>query len=385
MAYSIDDAKKLFSDRAGTRGISSNVTPAKFNRFWGSAELKFFNTRYDEYSKKQTISDSISKWMTDPTYIPIDSNGFFLFFKNMNLLHVDSMSAYLPVTGTSIATLNTLTPGTGYTDGSYFVPLTGGTGTQATAYIVVFGGVVVSVLPQIQGSGYAAGDTLSASLPAGSGFTIKVATVTGSVTDYPVTRVEKQRIAKHLSSQYDAPSPEFPIYTQYATSFRFYPNIPYAKIVYLQQPIWSFWAYKLAGYIDTLTGLVGGSAYTNGLYENVPLTGGQGNGALATITVAGGEVTSVVLSNPGKLYVNADVLSASAADIGGTGTGFTITISSLIQGTIRPIYDAVNSVQPLWSDDDISSIIDLSLQDAAQSARDTELQQFAQMQTKSQQ
>lgn len=382
--YNINDVFNLLKDRAGTRGISSNITPAKFNRWLASAELKFFNQRYDEYARKQTISDSISKWMTDPIYLPIDANGVYTFFTDMNLLHVDSMSAYLVTTGTKIATLGTLVPGSGYTDGKYHLALTGGTGTGATAYIVVSGGLVISCLPELQGSGYVVGDTLSAAIPVGSGFSIKVASVTGATTEYKVKRVEKQRIAANLSSEYDAPTQEFPIYTQYATSFQFWPpNLGFAKTVYLQQPVWSYWAYTLNGYINTLTGLVGGSLYTTGVYQNVPLTGGAGNGALATIVVSGGAVTSVTITNPGKLYLTGDVLSALVANIGGTGLGFTTTVSSILNP--RPVYDPINSVQPLWNNDDISTIVDLALMDAAQSARDTEAQQFAQLQSKTQQ
>lgn len=385
--YSINDIFNLFKDRAGTRGVSSNVSPNKFNRWFGSAELKFFNERWDEYAKKQTISDSISKWFTDPMYIPVSSTGLFPFFENMNLLHVDSMSAYLVTTGTMIATLGSLSPGSGYTDGSYYLPLTGGAGTLATAFIVVVGGIVVFCAPSQQGSGYAIGNTLTAALPGGgSGFTIQVASLTGSTADIAVTRVEKQLVAGNLSSTYDAPTQDFPIYTQYSNSFQFYPkNLGFAKIVYLQQPVWSFWAYKLQGYIATLTGLIGGSSYTNGIYQNVPLTGGLGNSALATITVAGNVVTSVVITNQGKIYAVGDTLSAANGNIGGTGTGFSINVSSLVQGSIRPIYDPNNSVQPKWSNDDISTIVDLALFDASISARDKELGAFAINAQKSQQ
>jgi hypothetical protein len=386
MQYNIDQIFSLFKDRAGTRGISSSVSPARFNRWWNSAEIKFFNTMYDMYSKKQTISDSITKWMTDPTYLPIGANGFFNFFPNMNLLHVDSMSAFLVTSGTKIATLGTITPGSLYTDGSYFVPLTGGTGSGATAFIVVLNGIVVSCLPQQQGSGYVVGDTLSATLPVGSGFSIPVATLTGAVTEYKVKRVEKQRWAANVSSQYDAPTQEFPIYGQFSNSFQFAPaNLGFAKTVYLQQPIWSLWAYNLAGYISTLTALVGGNSYVNGTYFNVPMTGGSGNGALATIIVSGGSVSSVVLTNFGKLYQVGDVLSANPINIGGAGAGFSINVSSLIESTIRPVYDPINSVQPKWNPDDVSTIIDLALQDAAIYNRDQELAAFANNASKSQQ
>lgn len=84
----------------------------------------------------------------------------------------------------------------------------------------------------------------------------------------------------------------------------------------------------LAG--ETLTA---GAAYTNGNYVNVPLTGGTGTGAQANISVVGNVITSVVVILPGSNYVIGDVLSAAAADIGGTGAGFTWQVDSL-QGTV---------------------------------------------------
>jgi hypothetical protein len=83
-----------------------------------------------------------------------------------------------------IAFYDTLVGGTGYTNGSYTNrPLTGGTGTGATADITVAGGVVTAVVLVERGGGYTVGDTLTASgLGAGSGFSITV-----SVVSYPFT------------------------------------------------------------------------------------------------------------------------------------------------------------------------------------------------------
>jgi len=68
--------------------------------------------------------------------------------------------------------------GTLYTNGTYLAqPLTGGTGTGATADIVVAGGIVTSVIIVNRGSGYTAGDFLTAAIPAGSGFQITVDTL----------------------------------------------------------------------------------------------------------------------------------------------------------------------------------------------------------------
>jgi hypothetical protein len=82
------------------------------------------------------------------------------------------------------------------------------------------------------------------------------------------------------------------------------------------------------GDIVTLTNLVGGSAYTNGAYLGVALTGGTGAGATANITVSGGAVSVVTIVNDGANYTTGDVLSATAASIGGTGSGFSITIAT---------------------------------------------------------
>jgi hypothetical protein len=79
---------------------------------------------------------------------------------------------------TSIATLGTITGGSGYTNNSYLaLALTGGTGTGATANITVSGGSVTVVTLVNRGTGYTASDVLSATIPAGSGFSVPVATV----------------------------------------------------------------------------------------------------------------------------------------------------------------------------------------------------------------
>lgn len=83
------------------------------------------------------------------------------------------------------------------------------------------------------------------------------------------------------------------------------------------------------GGVQLLTTLVGGTLYTAGTYVNVSLTGGAGTLAKATIVVAGGSVTSVVITTPGSNYVVGNVLSAAAASIGGTGSGFTITVQTI--------------------------------------------------------
>lgn len=90
-----------------------------------------------------------------------------------------------------------------------------------------------------------------------------------------------------------------------------------------------------AGFITGLGSITAGSGYDSGgsaVYANVPLTGGSGAGAVATISVTAGSVTNVVLSNQGSHYVTNDVLSAANGNLGGSGSGFSIPVTS-IQGS----------------------------------------------------
>lgn len=151
-----------------------------------------------------------------------------------------------------------ITPGTGYTPGTYTaVPMTGGAGTGAIATVVVgANGTVASVNLTTFGTGYVAGNTLSAT----------AANLGGTGTGF---------------------------------------------------------GYVLSGGVIT----AGGTGYTNGTYANVPLTGGGGSGALATLTIVGGVVVSIYLTNPGTGYAAGNALSV-ATTIVGAGTGFTYTVGA---------------------------------------------------------
>jgi hypothetical protein len=85
--------------------------------------------------------------------------------------------------------------------------------------------------------------------------------------------------------------------------------------------------------ISSFGTLTGGSGYTNGVYYNVQLTGGSGTAAYADITVSGGAVVAVVIRNGGCLYKVGNVLSAAVANIGGTGTGFSVPVATVTNVT----------------------------------------------------
>ena len=89
-----------------------------------------------------------------------------------------------------------------------------------------------------------------------------------------------------------------------------------------------------SGSLLTLGSVTGGSAYVNGTYTNVPLTGGSGNSAAATIVVSGNAVTSVTITKRGRFFLSTDTLSASNANLGGSGSGFSVAVGTV--GNIIP-------------------------------------------------
>lgn len=117
----------------------------------------------------------------------------------------------------------------------------------------------------------------------------------------------------------------------------------------------SFSTVGAAGGILNLGSITGGAGYAQGLstvFGFVPLTGGHGAGAQATIAVTNGVVTSVTLlaSFLGSGYQVGDVLSATAASLGGSGAGFSIPVVTIgyvgqqSQGTLASILGAPSNI-----------------------------------------
>jgi len=85
------------------------------------------------------------------------------------------------------------------------------------------------------------------------------------------------------------------------------------------------------GQISLLGTITGGSLYTNGIYQNVSLTGGSGANATADILVASGAVVSCNLKFGGNFYVAGDILSCSS--LGSTGSGFSVPVNAVSNAT----------------------------------------------------
>lgn len=99
------------------------------------------------------------------------------------------------------------------------------------------------------------------------------------------------------------------------------------------------------GQIVGLGLITGGSGYGNGTYTNVPLTGGSGTTAVAaTIVVDVGAVVSVTLptNGTGINYAYGDTLTASNANLGGSGSGFSVPVALLAAGGDELEMDGIN-------------------------------------------
>ena len=87
--------------------------------------------------------------------------------------------------------------------------------------------------------------------------------------------------------------------------------------------------------IKTLGTITPGSGYVDAVYTNVPFTGGSGMGAKATISVVGGQVTTVTVTDRGAGYEIGDILSASNTNLGGSGSGFAVPVSAIYAQAIE--------------------------------------------------
>ena len=203
-----------------TSGVSQQINDGGTGAFYGADRVDYVDT-YFLFNRPQT-------------------NQFYISLSEVN---------QADLTGGPIETGH-FTGGMSYNNGIYYaIPLTGGTGSGATATVEVASNFVVYVTLVTNGQGYRAGDVLGI---------------------------------------------------------------------------------NLNGAIGGGT-LAGGSAnYTDGSYTNVPLTGGTGTLAEATIIVSGGIVTSLTITASGINYMVGDVLSASTTIIGPAGTGFSWTVTSVV-------------------------------------------------------
>ena len=237
--------------------------------------------------------------------------------------YVTTLSAV--TTAGAVGGLNALTittAGTGYTNGTYTCYVGGARGYFGFATIVVAGGIVTTATVSSAGQNYFAGETVSVTgIGPGTGLVLTVASVNQN---------NRRPALKGWTTNY------MEYYTRAQAGYSFEPGDP----TMFSTSLHSFGV--VTGSILTLGTISGGNGYTPGTYNGVTLTSAIGSGAIANITVgASGRVTVVVLTaTRGTGYQENQTVTAPAASIGGTGTGFSVYVS-----TITPLVAGI----PAWS------------------------------------
>jgi hypothetical protein len=292
----------------------------------------------------------------------------------------------------SVATLGSITAGSGYTPGTYKVILSASGAGQYTqqvwATVVVGGGGGVSsvtILPPDQfgnsqvtgyGIGFHKGDVLTtASLPAGSGFSVPVATIiaanggTGGSDGLAAPQYRGQLpgyatiwgLGPNSSDPFDTATVRLgtsddggaawynstplslaiggSLLLGTETGTAHYPSAPDGNLqcdVGLASNSGTA-AFTVCRPVATFSaigsGSAAGSGYTNGSYTGVVMTIDWGRGSTCTgvtadIVVSGGAVTSYTLNHPGTGCAVGDRLLPETATIG-AGTGGYATVASL--------------------------------------------------------
>ena len=278
----------------------------------------------------------------------------------------DTLSAAPASIGNGVETYGAITGGTLYSDGTYLsIPMTGGTGTGATANITVSGGAVTGVVGQDRGIGYADTDVLSAASSAIGGLTGIInnygqisggslyepgtytgvsfigGSGTGAVGDVEVLDAGIRTVKNIIggSNYTNGSFPDISLTGGAGTGAKATITVSGGNVVsvtvsyggnnYAVNDVLSCSASGIGSGVTAFGALTGGSGYVSGIYPNVTLTGGTGTGAKATLTVSGGLVISAALTYAGVGYTVGDSLTTANTNLGGAGAGFNVAVSTV--------------------------------------------------------
>jgi hypothetical protein len=178
-----------------TNIVANGATVTTLTQFYGApigSTGGTITTHYGLRLEASTTPTITNRWAIS-TEDPLSKSRHYGNFGVGNVLDVGA--------GKVIASLTLTNAGAGATNGTYIqAALTGGTGTGATADIVVAGNVVTSLILRNPGQGYAVGDTLSTAAIGGAGFVFTVATIAS------ILRSDGTSVATRIGAGITSPS-----------------------------------------------------------------------------------------------------------------------------------------------------------------------------------
>jgi hypothetical protein len=86
---------------------------------------------------------------------------------------------------------------------------------------------------------------------------------------------------------------------------------------------------QATGGIASASTISEGSGYTEGAYNNVPVTGGSGTGATLDCQYLSGSWAFIIFQDGGTGYKVGDTVSVDPANVGGTGSGLSMHIDTV--------------------------------------------------------
>ena len=247
----------------------------------------------------------------------------------------------------ALQTINIISGGSDYVTGTYTnVPVVGGSGSSGTVDVTVSGGGISQIVPNVVGSGYSAGESISVSTSDIGGSQLTGISINNGGTGYSDGTYIGIPLVNTSGSGTNATA-SFTVSGGAVTVA----NVETNGGGYTVNDTFTVAADDIT--VSTLTGATisgAGTNYTNGTYTGVATTmtntrdGVQGTGATLDITVTGNQATGVVVNGAGINYQVGDTLEVSVTDVGGAGAGSlgSVTIPS-VNVAVTVGVDNVNS------------------------------------------
>ena len=240
----------------------------------------------------------------------------------------------------ALQTITIVNSGSDFVTGTYTnVPVIGGSGSSGTVDITVSGGGITQIVPNVVGSGYSQGESISVSTSNIGGSQLSGVTITNGGSNYS-----------------DGTYLGVPLVNTQGSGTNATANITVASGVVTTAAVeTNGGGYTLTDTftvdadditVTTVTGTTisgAGTGYTNGTYNGVATTmtntrdGDQGTGAKLDITVTGNQATAATITsgagNSGTNYKVGDTLEVSVTDVGGAGAGVLGSVSIYVAGS----------------------------------------------------
>ena len=247
----------------------------------------------------------------------------------------------------ALQTINIISGGSDYVTGTYTnVPVVGGSGSSGTVDVTVSGGGISQIVPNVVGSGYSAGESISVATSDIGGSQLTGISINNGGTGYSDGTYIGIPLVNTSGSGTNATA-SFTVSGGAVTVA----NVESNGGGYTVSDTFTVAADDIT--VSTLTGVTisgAGTNYTNGTYTGVATTmtntrdGAQGTGATLDITVTGNQATAVSVNGAGTNYQVGDTLGVSVTDVGGGAAGVlgSVTIPS-VNVAVTVGVDTVNS------------------------------------------